>query len=272
MKDLPARTEPFNGKVVVVMPAYNAGNTLSKTVQAIPPGWVDEVIVVDDCSWDNTVDVAKQLKLKVFTHRWNRGYGGNQKTCYNAALESGAEVVVMLHPDYQYDPAIIPEIVQPILRGDVDVVFASRFLGAPLKGNMPLYKFIFNRILTTLQNLVQRTSFTECHTGYRAYSRRILESIPYERNSEGFVFDNEIIGQLLIAHARFMEIPVETRYEKDSSTVSLTSSITYGLGVLWTLIRYWFHVQGIMACRKFSIDSSNESCGKTKKNAGAETH
>ncbi|MBN1879439.1 glycosyltransferase family 2 protein [bacterium] len=243
----------LNRKIVVVMPAYNAGATLSKTYADIPEGWVDEVILVDDCSRDNTVEIARNLKIKCFTHRWNRGYGGNQKTCYNAALESGASVIVMLHPDYQYDPRLIPEMVEPILNNQVDVVFASRFLGNPLKGNMPLYKFIANRILTAVQNMIQKTSFSECHTGYRAYSRQILESIPYERNSENFVFDNEIIGQFIIARARFMEIPVETRYEKDSSTVSFSSSLRYGLGVFYTLIRYFLHVHKIWKSRLFDF-------------------
>jgi len=258
-------------KIVVVMPAYNAGATLLKTYQAIPEEWVDEVILVDDCSWDNTVEVARRLNIKCFTHRWNRGYGGNQKTCYNAALESGAEVVVMLHPDYQYDPCLIPEMVRPILDDTADVVFASRFLGNPLKGNMPFYKYLSNRILTTLQNLVQQSSFTECHTGYRAYSRKILESIPYERNSEGFVFDNEIIGQFLLARARFMEIPVETRYEKDSSTVSFSSSVKYGIGVLWTLMRFWLHVHGVLKCRKFDFKSSLHDCNRTRENGRSQT-
>lgn len=247
------RDEKFSGKIVVVMPAYNAGATLTKTYNAIPEQWVDEIILVDDCSWDDTIEVARNLNIKTFTHRWNRGYGGNQKTCYNAALESGAEVVVMLHPDYQYDPTIIPDIVRPILDDKVDVVFASRFLGNPLKGNMPFYKFVFNRCLTRLQNFVQKSQFSECHTGYRAYSRKILESIPYERNSEGFVFDNEIIGQFILAKARFLDIPVETRYEKDSSTVSFKSSVKYGFGVLYTLLRFWLHKQNILKSMKFSF-------------------
>lgn len=243
-------------KIVVVMPAYNAASTLLKTYKAIPEGWVDEVILVDDCSHDNTVEIAKGLKIKCFTHRWNRGYGGNQKTCYNAALESNATVVVMLHPDYQYDPGKIPELVQPIMNDQADVVFASRFLGDPLKGNMPVYKYISNRILTSLQNLVQKTSFSECHTGYRAYSNKILESIPYERNSENFVFDNEIIGQFIMVGARFLEIPVETRYEKDSSTVSFSASIRYGLGVLWTLLRFLLHKNNIWRSRIFDISTN----------------
>lgn len=259
------RTEKYRGKIVVVMPAYNAGSTLIKTYQAIPEEWVDEVILVDDCSWDNTVEVARKLNIKCFTHRWNRGYGGNQKTCYNAALESGASVIVMLHPDYQYDPSIIPEMVRPILEGSVDVVFASRFLGNPLKGGMPVYKYVSNRCLTMLQNIVQKASFTEYHTGYRAYSREILEAIPYERNSEGFVFDNEIIAQFLAANARFMEVPVETRYEKDSSTVSFSSSLKYGFGVLWTMLRYWLHIHKIIKCRKFDFTPDNVHC---RENAG----
>jgi glycosyltransferase involved in cell wall biosynthesis len=246
----------IKGKIIVVMPAYNAGETLTRTYAEIPPGWVDEVILVDDCSQDNTLEIAKSLNLKCFTHRWNRGYGGNQKTCYNTAIESGAEVIVMLHPDYQYDPKIIPEIVLPILNDQADVVFASRFKGNPLAGNMPKYKYFFNRMLTMGQNFIQRTDFSECHTGYRAYSRRILEAIPYERNSEGFVFDNEIIGQFIIAGARFHEVPVTTRYEKDSSTVSFKASVFYGFGVIWTLFRFWLHTHGLLRCRKFHFSAT----------------
>ena len=253
-------------KIVVVMPAYNASSTLLKTYEAIPEGWVDEVILVDDCSHDNTVEIARDLKIKCFTHRWNRGYGGNQKTCYNAALESNATVVVMLHPDYQYDPRIIPELVLPIMNDQADVVFASRFLGDPLKGNMPRYKYISNRLLTSLQNLIQKASFSECHTGYRAYSRKILESIPYERNSESFVFDNEIIGQFIMVGARFLEIPVETRYEKDSSTVSFSASVRYGFGVLWTLFRFLLHRNNIWKSRVFDIAS------KQSQNPNQDTH
>jgi glycosyltransferase involved in cell wall biosynthesis len=253
-------TKKNHSKIVVVMPAYNAGATLQKTYSEIPDGWVDEIILVDDCSYDNTLEVARNLKIKCFTHRWNRGYGGNQKTCYNAALESGAAIIVMLHPDYQYDPKIIPDLVQPIIEQQSDVVFASRFLGKPLKGNMPVYKYLSNRILTGLQNLVQRTSFSECHTGYRAYSREILEAIPYERNSEDFVFDNEIIAQFIIAGARFVEIPVVTRYEKDSSTVSFLSSIRYGIGVLYTLFRYLLHKNRLWKCRKFDFQAPYNPC------------
>ncbi|MBN1355978.1 glycosyltransferase family 2 protein [bacterium] len=247
------------GKIVVVMPAYNAGQTLTQTYRDIPREWVDEVLLVDDCSRDNTVQIAETLNIKCFTHRWNRGYGGNQKTCYNAALESGAQVVVMLHPDYQYDPKIIPDLVLPISQNDADVVFASRFLGNPLAGNMPLYKYLSNRILTWIQNRVQGTRFSECHTGYRAYSRNILEAVPYERNSEGFVFDNEIISQFILAGARFREVPVVTRYEKDSSTVSFGQSLKYGLAVLWTLLRFSLHKHGLWSCRKFTFETHHET-------------
>lgn len=250
----PSQPRPSNtGRIVVVMPAYNAGETLTRTYAEIPDGWVDEVILVDDCSKDNTVEIAKSLKLKCFTHRWNRGYGGNQKTCYNAAIESGATVIVMLHPDYQYDPKIIPDIVMPIIEGRADVVFASRFLGNPLRGNMPLYKYVSNKILTWLQNKVQGIGLSEYHTGYRAYSAAILQAIPYERNSENFVFDNEIIGQFLIAKARFLEIPVTTRYNPDASTVSFKGSVRYGFGVLWTLLRFTLHRMRLVPCRKFEF-------------------
>jgi glycosyltransferase involved in cell wall biosynthesis len=226
---------------VVVMPAFNAGPTLVRTYQEIPLGWVDEVILVDDCSKDDTLDVARSLGIKVIAHPENRGYGGNQKTCYRNALDAGAEIVIMLHPDYQYDPKIIPLMIEPIAAGETDIVFASRFLGHPLAGHMPIYKYVSNRLLTALQNWLQKTRFTEFHTGYRAYSRKVLESIPFELNSDDFVFDNEIIVQCLLKGFRFVEVAVETRYEKDSSTVSFKGSLRYGVGVLKNLIRYVLH-------------------------------
>ncbi len=237
-------------KVVVVMPAYNAGPTLLKTYQAIPHDHVDEIILVDDFSQDNTVLLASQLDIKVIEHPENRGYGGNQKTCYDTALKDGADIIIMLHPDYQYDPSIIPQMVEPIASDKTDAVFASRFLGNPLNGGMPRYKYFSNKILTCLQNLAQNTSFSEFHTGYRAFSRRLLEDIPYHKNSDDFVFDNEIIFQMLVRKARIMELPVETRYEKDSSTVSLKGSIKYGIGVLRTIFKYLLHKWKI---KRFSL-------------------
>ncbi|MBN2056590.1 glycosyltransferase family 2 protein [bacterium] len=232
-------------KTVVVMPAYNAGPTLLRTYQDVPREWVDLIILVDDCSQDDTVELASGLDIQVIAHGENRGYGGNQKTCYRNALDQGADIIIMLHPDYQYDPRIIPRMISPIADGEADIVFASRFLGNPLEGNMPLYKYISNRLLTWLQNRIQGTGFSEFHTGYRAYSRKALETIPFSRNSDGFVFDNEIIIQGLIKGMRFVEVPVETRYERDSSTVSFKGSLLYGIRVLRNLTRFLLHKHGI---------------------------
>jgi len=233
-------------KVIVVMPAYNAGTTLLRTYDEIPKNSVDAMILVDDCSQDNTAELAAKLPgVKVIRHLHNLGYGGNQKTCYTQALEAGATIVIMLHPDYQYDPKIIPDMIAPISRGEADVVFASRMLGNPLAGGMPKYKYISNKVLTFIQNLAQGTKLSEFHTGYRAFSRKALESVPFLRNSNDFVFDNEIIYQLLLKGNRFIEIPVTTRYEKDSSTVSFKGSIRYGIGVVKTIVRYLLHRSGI---------------------------
>jgi glycosyltransferase involved in cell wall biosynthesis len=232
-------------KVFVVMPAYNAAQTLHKTYKDIPKEWVDEVLLVDDFSRDDTVEVAKSLNLKVIAHAYNVGYGGNQKTCYIEALKDGADIIVMLHPDYQYDPRIIPDIVEPLLREEADAVFASRMLGSPLKGGMPLYKFIANKALTFAENIAMGLNLSEYHTGYRAYSRRVLQTIPFLSNSNGFVFDNEIIAQLVHFGFRIKEVPVRTHYGVDSSSVGFLSGVRYGLGVLRTMIRYLMHKYGI---------------------------
>jgi len=221
--------EETSPKVVVVMPAYNAAQTLAKTCHAIPEGSCDAVLLVDDASSDDTADVARDLNLEVIEHPKNLGYGANQKTCYTHALAMGAEIVVMLHPDYQYDPRIIPDLVEPIRGGEADVVLASRMLGDPIAGGMPAYKYIFNKTLTWIENKALGTSFSEFHTGYRAFSSRALESVNYKSNSNDFVFDNEIIVQCLDAGLRFKEIPVRTRYAEDSSSVSFLTSVKYGL-------------------------------------------
>jgi glycosyltransferase involved in cell wall biosynthesis len=236
-------------KIVVVMPAYNAALTLEKTYTDIPKEWVDEIILVDDFSRDETVEIARSLPLKVITHSYTIGYGGNQKTCYLQALKDGADIIVMLHPDHQYDPRIIPDIVKPLLKGEADAVFASRMLGNPLKGGMPLYKFVANKILTFLENKVMGLNLSEYHTGYRAYSRRVLEKIPFLLNSNDFVFDNEIIVQLIHFGFKIKEVPVRTHYGRDSSTVGFVTSVRYGFGVLWTMIRYILHRLGIKQYR-----------------------
>ncbi|MBI2082685.1 MAG: glycosyltransferase family 2 protein [Deltaproteobacteria bacterium] len=231
-------------KVCVVMPAYNAASTLVRTYRAIPPGSVDEMLLVDDASYDDTVEIAKLLGIRTIVHEKNKGYGGNQKTCYTDALRQGMDIIVMLHPDYQYDPAIVPELVRPIAEGKAKVVFASRMLGDPLKGGMPLYKFIFNKSLTAIQNFVFGTHYSEFHTGYRAFHRKALEAINFQANSDDFIFDNEIIAQLMMKGFKIHEIPVITRYAKDSSSVSFKRSVVYGLNILMVTLKYFLHKRG----------------------------
>lgn len=239
-------------KIVIVMPAYNAALTLEKTYYALPQGSFDQIILVDDASSDDTLEIAKRLNFNAIRHRKNRGYGGNQKTCYTKALEEGADIIVMLHPDYQYDPSIIKEIVQPILDEKADVVLASRMLGNPLKGGMPLYKYIANKFLTGLENIVLGTHFSEFHTGYRAFNRHALTSVNFEANSENFVFDNEILVQLVIKGMRFQEIPVTTRYSFDSSSVSFKAGVIYGLSILNTIFKYLLFKWGIVKYRQYN--------------------
>ena len=226
--------------VVVVLPAYNAARTLVRTFRDIPRDVVDDVILVDDASQDDTVEIAHLLNLKVFQHEKNLGYGGNQKTCYRAALESGADIVVMVHPDYQYDPTLIPQMIAPIQNGQADCVLGSRMLqeGGASAGGMPIYKQIGNRLLTWIENVVLGQHLSEYHTGYRAYSRRLLTSIPFTENSNNFVFDTEIIIQLLVAGFRILEIPIPTRYFAHASSVDFLRSIQYGLAILKRLAFY----------------------------------
>lgn len=238
--------EVKQAKVIVTMPAYNAAKTLIKTFEEIDKGIVSEIILVDDCSQDDTVAIGGTLDIKVIRHPHNVGYGGNQKTCYLEALRDGADVVIMLHPDYQYDPRKVPEMVAPILAGEADIVLGSRFLGGgALKGGMPMYKFIANRFLTTTQNLVLGTSLSEFHTGYRAYSRKFLERVPFLRNSIQFVFDAEILCQAVFFDFKISEIPVETRYFPEASSINFWNSVKYGLGVLGALGKYWLAKNGI---------------------------
>jgi len=226
--------------VVVVLPAYNAARTLVRTYRDIPKEVVDDVILVDDASQDDTVEIARLLNLRVIQHDKNLGYGGNQKTCYRAALESGADIVVMVHPDYQYDPTLIPQMIAPLQNGQADCVLGSRMLhkGGASAGGMPIYKQIGNRVLTMIENLVLGQNLSEYHTGYRAYSRRLLTSIPFTENSNNFVFDTEIIIQLLVAGLRIKEIPIPTRYFAHASSVDLMKSIQYGLAILKRLAFY----------------------------------
>jgi glycosyltransferase involved in cell wall biosynthesis len=245
--------KPASERVVIVMPAYNAARTLEDTFRRIPEGYYDEIVVVDDYSRDDTAELARRLNLKAIRHPHNVGYGGNQKTCYMEALRDGATIVVMLHPDGQYDPAIVPEMVKPIHEGRADMVLGSRMLtpGGAAAGGMPLWKRIANGFLTTVENTVMRRRFTECHTGYRAYSRRFLETVPFLRNSNGFVFDTEVIFQAVHFELPVVEVPVSTRYFADASSVGFRAGVVYGLGTLWTALRFLLHRSGIVHCDKF---------------------
>jgi glycosyltransferase involved in cell wall biosynthesis len=242
-----------DAKVVVVMPARNAGRTLERTVSAIPRDWVDEVILVDDKSTDNTVELARELPVHVIWHPHNVGYGGNQKTCYLEALQRGADVVVMLHPDGQYEPTLIPVLVAPIVAGEADLVLGSRLLepGAALSGGMPRYKFLANRALTSIENRVLGTDFSELHTGYRAYSRRLLMTVPFLRNALDFSFDSEILLQAVHFGFPVVEVPARTRYFDDASSISLKPATIYGLKTLWGCARLIGHRAGVVPSRKF---------------------
>ena len=233
-------------RIVIVMPAYNAAKTLERTYADIPHDIVHHVILVDDVSKDETVDVAKRLGLETIVHRQNLGYGGNQKTCYDRALEWGADVVVMLHPDYQYDATRIPQLVAPILAGERDLMLGSRFLGDPLAGGMPRWKFISNRFLTGVENRAFGLHLSEYHTGLRAYSRHLLQTIPYQLNSDDFVFDQDLIAQVVAAGGmRIGEIGVPTRYFTEASSVNFKRSVVYGLSTLRVVTRYLLHRAGI---------------------------
>lgn len=231
--------------IVVVMPAYNAAKTLGRTYADIPHDLVHRIILVDDVSRDDTVQIARQLGLDVHIHRQNRGYGGNQKTCYDEALRGAADVVVMLHPDYQYDATRIGALVAPILSGTADMMLGSRLLGDPLAGGMPWWKWISNRALTGLENAVFGLRLSEYHTGFRAYSRELLETIPYHDNSDDFVFDQQLVSQVVACGFRIGEIPVETRYFAEASSVGFRRSIVYGLSTLGVVTRHLLHRAGL---------------------------
>jgi len=226
-------------RIVVVLPAYNAARTLKATIADVPPGFVDEFILVDDASQDETESLSRELGLTTIRHDRNRGYGGNQKTCYAAALKSGADVIVMLHPDYQYSPRLVPALAWLVASGEYQVALGSRILGGTaLGGGMPLYKYISNRALTFLQNLATGAKLSEYHTGFRAYSRKSLEAVPWQENSDDFVFDNQILNQFLAEGFRIGEISCPTRYFDEASSISFSRSVRYGLGVVAEAIRF----------------------------------
>jgi glycosyltransferase involved in cell wall biosynthesis len=242
-------------RVIVVMPAYNAAKTLERTYNDLPKEVVDKVILVDDVSQDDTVEIARRLGLKVVIHIQNKGYGGNQKTCYLEALKDGADIVVMLHPDYQYDSTLVPELIRPIQEGKADLVMGSRFLsGAPSAGGMPLYKYVSNRFLTIVENLVLGQHLSECHTGFRAYSRRLLETIPFLLNSDNFVFDSEVIAQAVAFGFHIAEIPVPTRYFEEASSVDFKNSVIYGLSTLWVMVRYFLSRLRLIRHPQFGVE------------------
>jgi len=243
------RTKP---NVVVVMPAYNAGRTLKMTYEELPKDTVSLVILVDDGSTDGTLEVARQLGLQIFVHDRNYGYGANQKTCYTEALRAGAEIVAMVHPDYQYDPRLLPQIIAPIIAGQADVVLGSRIKGgSALQGGMPWWKYVANRLLTALENLAFGLRLSEYHTGYRAFTREVLETVNFAANSDGFVFDQEIIAQVVAARFRIAEIAVPTRYFREASSASFIASTVYGLRILAVLFWYLLSKSGIRRSRRF---------------------
>jgi glycosyltransferase involved in cell wall biosynthesis len=239
-------------RVCVVMPAYHAARTIERTVRDLPRAWIDDVVLVDDHSRDDTVAIARALGLHTLVHPENRGYGGNQKSCYREALARGADICVMVHPDHQYDPAAIPELIAPLLAGQCDAVFGSRMLGGrPLEGGMPRWKYVANLFLTAAANATFGAFLSEYHSGLRAYSRRYLESVNFEANSDDFVFDTQIVAQGVWQRLRIREIPIATRYFSEASQIGFPRSVRYGCSVLWTLARYALHAKGALRSRLF---------------------
>jgi glycosyltransferase involved in cell wall biosynthesis len=239
-------------KVVVVMPAYNAAKTLHMTYQDLPRELVDLVILVDDGSSDETAQIARDMGLELFVHNRNYGYGANQKTCYREALKAGADIVVMVHPDYQYDPTLLPEIIRPIQEGSADAVLGSRLMGTnPMKQGMPWWKYISNRFLTWAENVTFGLQLSEYHTGYRAFRREVLESVNLETNSDAFIFDQEIMAQMVALGMRITEVPVPTRYFAQASSASFVQSSIYGCSILVLLGKYLIHRWGWGYHRQF---------------------
>ena len=246
----------FHGKkIVIVMPAYNAARTIERTVAEIPMDLVDEIVVTDDASPDETVEVARRLGLRTLVHPDNRGYGANQKTCYAEALRLGADVTVMLHPDYQYTPKLLPAMISMLTDGPFDAVLGSRILGGKARaGGMPMYKYVANRLLTATQNLLAGAKLSEYHTGYRAFTREVLETLPLLENSDDFVFDNQMLAQIIHAGFEIGEITCPAAYFNDASSINFRRSMTYGLGVLQTSWQLFAHRKGWSRSRIFEAD------------------
>ena len=239
-------------RLVVVLPAYNAARTLEKTYEELPHEIIDEVILVDDASSDETAEMARKLGIRTFIHPKNRGYGGNQKTCYRQALECGADIVIMVHPDYQYTPALVTAMSSLIGMGVYDAVLGSRMLGtSALKGGMPRYKYVSNRILTATQNIMTGRKLSEYHTGYRAFTRQVLETLPLEENSDDFVFDNEMLTQIIAFGYSIGEVSCPTKYFPEASSISFARSVKYGLGVLSVSFKYRLQRWGLRSYRIF---------------------
>lgn len=240
-------------KVLVVMPAYNAAKTLERTYSDIPFDVVDEVLLVDDASHDDTIKLARRLGIRCYLHQRNLGYGRNQKTCYAEALKSGADIIVMVHPDYQYSPKIIPALAGLVASGEYEVAIGSRILGGKTRqGGMPLYKYLANRLLTFFQNLALGAKLSEYHTGFRAFSRQVLESLPLLENSDDFVFDNEILAQIIYFGFPIGEVSCPTRYFPEASSINFPRSVKYGLGVVVTSAKFLLQTLGLAQCRIFS--------------------
>lgn len=246
----------LNGKkIIVVLPAYNAARTLEQTYREIPLDLVDDVVLVDDASRDDTVELAKKIGIRhVIVHESNKGYGGNQKSCYDKAVELGGDIVIMLHPDYQYTPRLIPAMASIIANGIYPVVLGSRILGrGAKKGGMPVYKYYFNRMLTFIQNLLIGEKLSEYHTGYRAFSGEVLQKINYRLNSNDFVFDNQMLSQIFMAGFEIAEVTCPTKYFEEASSINFRRSVKYGLGVLSTSVKHFLHKHNLLRCRIYSI-------------------
>ena len=239
-------------KIYMCLPAFNAAKTLKWTLDEIPQEYANHILLVDDASRDDTVRLAKEFGIKVIVHNKNQGYGGSQKTLYRTALADGADFIVLLHPDHQYDAKVIPDMLKPLLNGEADAVFGSRMLGGrPMEGGMPGWKYFANIFLTAIANVIFSHYLTEIHSGFRAYSRKYLDTVRFEENSNDFIFDTEIIAQGVGCGMVFREVPIITRYFTEASSINFRRSVVYGFGILWVLIKYFFHKHRIITIRQF---------------------